>query len=193
MDSTSKHPQLTIDFFHIRIRDNEERGSLSTTSIPLPPLQLPTEGIIAVLSIPPAATLHVPISLTLTVRNYHPLRSANIVVQLELDTSDSFVVAGLRSGRIPILLPGAEEQLTWRLIPIECGYVKVPRIQITNRRLAVTSGIESSTESGTKGEMVKIIDVRLDQRPSDDSKDIPRSGLFAEKNHSGLGTVLVLP
>ncbi|KAF8070400.1 Foie gras liver health family 1-domain-containing protein [Lyophyllum atratum] len=154
---------LTLKFS--RIWMNGDRGSLSTTIIPLPALEPPVEGLLALLSAPPVATLHVPVSLVLTVRNYHPSRSANVVVQLELDASDSFVVAGLRSGRIPILMPGEEEKLTWKLIPIECGHIRIPRITVMDKRPTVNTGVEPSSEAGTKGELVEIVDVRLDRRP----------------------------
>ena len=61
-----------------------------------------------------------------------------------------FVVAGLRSGRIPILLPGAEETVTWRLIPVECGHVSVPRMRIMDKRRALPTGQRdpNATSSG---------------------------------------------
>ena len=57
-----------------------------------------------------------------------------MAVTLELDASDAFIVAGLRNGRLPILLPGSEEKLAWILIPVECGDVKVPRIKAIDVR-----------------------------------------------------------
>lgn len=84
-------------------------------------------------------------------------------MHLETDTTDSFVVAGLRSGRIPILLPGAEESLVWKLIPVECGFVRVPHIRVLDRRrdpqdLATIAG------DSRGGEIVRIVDVRWDGR-----------------------------
>ncbi|RDB24899.1 Trafficking protein particle complex subunit 11 [Hypsizygus marmoreus] len=171
-----------------RIGSNGELGPLSTSVISLPPLKPPVEGLLALLSVPPAAVLHVPISLTLTIRNYHPSRSANITVQLELDASDGFVVAGLRSGRIPILLPGTEEKLTWRLIPIECGQVRLPRIKVTDRR---PDGAEQRPDAEAKGNSVKIVDVRLDQAQPPDGVDALQGAPHSEQEM--LGTVLVLP
>lgn len=133
---------------------------MTTSIFPLPPLSPPVEGLLALLSAPPTATLHVPVVLTLTIRNYCSSKSANVAVQLELDSSDGFVIAGLRSARVPILMPGAEEKLIWNLIPIECGYVKMPRIRVTNIRSPTTSDMEPGTEE-LKGEMVKVIDARL--------------------------------
>ncbi|KAG5634547.1 hypothetical protein H0H81_001556 [Sphagnurus paluster] len=173
-----------------RIWKNGDYGSLSTTLIPLPGLQPPPEGLIALLSVPPTGALHVPIPLTLTVRNHHPTRSANVIVQLEPDASDAFVVAGLRSGRIPILMPGDEETLTWRLIPIECGHVKLPRLKVIDKRPIFTGGAEPTSESITKGEPVKVVDVRLDQRYAP-SNGVLSSELSMKDNI--LGTVLILP
>jgi hypothetical protein len=166
-----------VTFQHLnRIRKNGERGSSTISTFPLPSLSPPVEGLVALMGIPPTATLHVPITLTLTLRNYHPSRSANLTVQLELDASEGFVIAGLRSGRVPILMPGSEEKLTWELIPIECGYVKVPRIKVMDLRRAAVSEAESGTEGvEAKGEMVKVIDVRIDRRMVSDgqSRDLP--------------------
>lgn len=169
-----------------RIRNNGERGSVSTSVFPLPSLSPPVEGLLALLSVPPTATLHVPITLTLTVRNYHLCKSANVIVQLDLDASDGFVIAGLRSGRVPILMPGAEEKLTWKLIPIECGYIKVPRIKVMDLRRATASDGESGTEGAeSKGEVVKIIDVWIDHRTISDA--------VGEDSRAEQCSILVLP
>ncbi|KAG6885003.1 hypothetical protein C0993_006654, partial [Termitomyces sp. T159_Od127] len=157
----------------------------SSTLIPLPTLQPPDENLVALLSIPSRATLHVPIPLTISVRNYHPSRSANIVMHLELEPSDGFIVAGLRSGRLPILMPGDEEKFTWKLIPIECGHVKIPQIKIIDKRPTLTSGTEPTAETVTQGEMVKIVNVRLASSLAQTTGDQLESG-------GTLGTVLVL-
>jgi hypothetical protein len=161
-----------LTFQHLyRIRKNGERGSPTISAFPLPSLSPPVEGLVALMGVPPTATLHVPTTLTLTLRNYHPSRSANVTVQLELDASEGFVIAGLRSGRVPILMPGSEEKLTWELIPIECGYVKVPRIKVMDLRRAAVSETESGTEGvEAKGEVVKVIDVRIDHRTVSDGQ-----------------------
>lgn len=112
---------------------------------------------------PPAANLHVPVSLTLTVRNYHPSRSANVTAQLDPAASGGFVVAGLRSGRLPLLMPKTEEKLTWRLIPVECGHVRIPCVTLTDSRGTFT-GTNADTELEMKGESVKIIHVWLHQQ-----------------------------
>ncbi|KAG6920032.1 hypothetical protein DXG01_010100 [Tephrocybe rancida] len=170
-----------------RLQKDGTFGSLSSTTISLPALQPPIEGLVALLSIPSPATLHVPIPLSLTIRNYHPSRSANVVVTLELDASDGFIVAGLRNGRLPILMPGDEEKFTWKLIPIECGHVKLPHIKVVDKRPIFTGGTEPTADMVTKGEMVKIVDVRL-APPL-----LPSSGQPAPNLQGEIGTVLVLP
>ncbi|KAJ7030012.1 Gryzun, putative trafficking through golgi-domain-containing protein [Mycena alexandri] len=177
-----------------RILGPGDRGPLSTSIFPLPPLRPPIDGVIALLSVPPTAKLHVPMPLTITIRNRHPSRSANVTVQLEPDPLDGFVMAGLRSGRVPIMLPGGEEKVTWRLIPIDCGYVKVPRIKIVDKRRAIVSAQarEPNAEVETEGDVVKIIDVRLDR--ARERKIAGRVSVESIDDADGrLGTVLVLP
>ena len=143
------------------------------------------DSIVALLDVSPQGTLHVSMSLTLTIRNYHPTRSANILVQLEPDSMDGFVVSGLRDGRVPVLLPGSEEKLIWNIIPIECGYVKVPQIKVTDRRNAVPGpqGESGATTDAFPGDVIKVVDVRREVRQSGSSTD----------EQETLPTILVLP
>ncbi|KAI0359646.1 hypothetical protein OH77DRAFT_1587090 [Trametes cingulata] len=160
-------------------------GSLASTRFPLPALSPPSDGLIALLDAPTIAHLHVPIPLRLTIRNRHPTRTATPTVQLEPDAADAFVVAGLRHGRVPVLLPGQEECVTWNLIPVECGLVRVPRVKVLDRRSAVLvagaqagagvggaqgAGAGTGTGAGaaegqTDGDEVEVVDVRWDGRP----------------------------
>lgn len=151
---------------YCRILENGARGPLTTSILPLPPLEPPIEDLIALLSAPAAAQLHAPFTLSVTVRNRHTTKSANIFIQLDADPSDSFILAGLRSGRIPILLPDSEAILSWRAIPVECGYVKLPRIIVKNLRSA-TAG---ATEDGKVGEgqPVKLVKARAPHRSQTD-------------------------
>lgn len=168
------------------------RGRQSITRFALPTLMIPQDELIALLDVPSFAKLHASTPIHLTVRNRHSSRSANVSVTLDLDPSDAFVVAGLRNGRLPILLPGSEEKLSWKLIPIECGYVKIPRIKVMNvRRAALPSQGGVSTEVDVEGEAVKVIDVRADwnttrvQSADDSAVAIPQQ--------DGASTILVLP
>lgn len=106
-----------------------------SSRFPLPSLRPPQDGLVALLDVPTQAQLHTPTQMKLTVRNLRSAGAANVVVQVEFDPADGFVLAGLRGGRLPILLPGGEEVLTWNLVPTECGYVKVPTIKVNDRRL----------------------------------------------------------
>ncbi|KZP28516.1 hypothetical protein FIBSPDRAFT_917686 [Athelia psychrophila] len=162
--------------------------SASTSRFSLPPLEPPTEGLVALLTIPPSAKLHQPITMSLKIRNLHPSRSANVTVQLEPDTFDAFVVSGIRSGRVPILLPGGEEELVWRLIPIECGYQNVPKIKVVDLRSRVSAEVEG------EGEAVNVVDLRWDRRevPAVTRKSLESaSGAVVGREVSP--TVLVLP
>ena len=153
------------------------------------------DSIVALLDVPPQGTLHVPMFLTLTIRNYHLTRSANIIVQLEPDSMDGFVVSGLRNGRVPVLLPGSEEKLIWNIIPIECGFVKVPRIKVTDRRKTIP-GSQGTNEVGANvdafaGDQVKVVNLRRGVR-QDDSL-IEGSDSVNNQTSDEPATVLVLP
>jgi len=152
-------------------------------------LRPPSDGLLALLSVPPIAKLHAPISMHLTIRNHHPTRSANVTVQLEPDPADGFVAAGIRSGRVPILLPGAEERLTWRLIPLECGHIALPRLKVMDRRRVLGSGA-SDTEAESQGDVVKVVDVRRDER---DATGTTVGVVGGPDALGGWSTVLVLP
>lgn len=162
-DHVSGFELLTLAF---RILEDGTFGTTSTTIVPLPPLSPPGDTLVALFDMPATAKLHVPVPLTVFIRNYHPTRSANVIVQLEPDVSDGFVLTGLRSGHIPIILPGAEEKLQWTLIPLECGYLDIPKIRILDKRRTVPAppAGEEVPQDGNAGEPVRVIDLRRDQR-----------------------------
>jgi hypothetical protein len=173
-----------------RLLPSGEPGSLSTTRFSLPPLKPPTDDLVALLDIPSTGKLHVPMMMKLTTRNNHPSRTAVVTVHLEPDASDGFVVAGLRSGRVPMLLPETDATLYWKLIPVECGFVKVPKLKVIDRRKAIVPpGQESDVpppEPGSDGEgdIVKLVDVRWDGRS--ESGDEARAV-------GDIGSVLIVP
>ena len=106
---------------------------------------------------PPIAYLHQSTKLELVIRNYHPSRSAHPYLHLEITTSESFIVSGLRTGRLPILLPGTEESIVWNLIPIECGNkLPIPKFRVVDRR-GVDSG--DTQEAEVEGAEVEIVDM----------------------------------
>ncbi|KAF8271123.1 Foie gras liver health family 1-domain-containing protein [Lactarius quietus] len=98
-----------------RILPNGDHGPLNTSRFPLPDLLPPRPGVVALLELPPSAKLHNPIHAHLTIRNHHPTPHA----------------------RVPALLPGAEVQLTWSLVPIECGFVRIPKLRVIDKRKTV--------------------------------------------------------
>lgn len=169
-------------------------GRQSTTRFALPTLMIPQDELIALLEVPSVAKLHVSTPIHLTVRNRHSSRSANVAVTLDLDLSDAFIVAGLRNGRLPILLPGSEEKLSWNLIPIECGHVKTPRIKVMDVRRAVlpSQGVGvPSTEVDVEGEAVKVVDVRADWNTA--RVQSAGDSVVAIPQQDGASTILVLP
>lgn len=125
--------------------------------------------------------------MRLTVRNLRASGAANVVVQVEFDPSDGFVLAGLRSGRIPVLLPGGEEVLVWNMVPIECGYVRVPRIRVTDRRTPA-----GGADADHEGELVSVVDVRWDGQ-SEGAQERLRNASSDKKGSISDGVILVLP
>ncbi|KAK0494835.1 Gryzun, putative trafficking through golgi-domain-containing protein [Armillaria luteobubalina] len=178
-----------------RIHNDGTRGSTSTSVFPLPSLRPPRDGLIGLLQISPVARLHEGLPLTLTIRNNHPTRSASCTVHVEPEPSDGFIVAGLRSGRLPILLPGAEEKILWNLIPVECGYVKLPTIRVIDHRKLINNMGENEVE----GQAVKIVDVRLDRRKesvvveSNETEEATKPTNHESNSQEVWGAVLVLP
>ncbi|TFK21997.1 glutathione transferase omega-1 [Coprinopsis marcescibilis] len=178
-----------------RILPDGTHSKLSTTKSSLPILQPPLDDLIALLDVPPTAILHQPLTLTITVRNNNPTRSANVTVQLDPDATDAFVVAGLRAGRVTILLPGSEEKITWKLIPLDCGYVKLPRIKILDRRKVAQTATDEvqGGDGGFAGEPVKIVDLRRDVRQRVSIQDGGEGSSVEHDSGTELGTVLILP
>ena len=176
-----------------RVLPDGGHGAQALTSFLLPPLRPPSDGLIALLDAPTAARLHVAIPLRLTIRNRHPTRSANVTVQLEPEGSEAFIVAGLRHGRMPILLPGAEESVTWNLIPVECGLVRVPNIRVLDRRSAVQIAQQQGEQTQPEGEEVKIVDVRWESRPEGGEAAQESPVAKARMGKASDAFVLVLP
>ncbi|KAF8549955.1 hypothetical protein OG21DRAFT_1420431 [Imleria badia] len=165
-----------------RILSPGHHGPRSSTHIPLPLLCPPRESLVALLRVPATAKLHIPVPIHLTVRNRHASRSAVISVTLDPQPSDAFVVAGLRSGRLPLVLPGAEESVTWNVIPVECGYVKVSRVRVMDHRRGEGEKEGAAGEKEQEGEVVRVVDVRYEQWRED-----------GEGGQVDMSTILVLP
>ncbi|KAL4248314.1 hypothetical protein ABKN59_006671 [Abortiporus biennis] len=183
-----------------RILPEGAYGTSATSYYRLPSLQPPPESLIALMDVPTTATMHQPFGIQLTVRNRHPSRSAYVVVQLEPEATDAFVVAGLRNGRLPILLPGCEEVIRWNLIPVECGFVKIPKIKVMNRRKVIDQQAHARVTGGITGEdpapeePVEIVDIRWDDRSVvAASSDAGTTGSGAVNRYICEAVVLVLP
>lgn len=117
-----------------------------------------------------------------------------MTIYLEPDQLDGFVVAGLRTGSLPVLLPGAEERVTWKLIPIECGYINIPQLRVVNRRPAMAPvGGEQAQAVDTGGEVIQIVNVLWDQRRGGDGAVDAKTAEDGVSRGRQLGTVLVLP
>lgn len=136
------------------------RDALAVSRIPLPRLSIPRDNVDALLELPATGMLHVPLSVTVKIRNRHPWRTADLYLQIE--PSDHFVLSGLRSGSLPVLLAGSEEHLVFNLIPISCGTVRLPTFKLLDRRKE-----NQERESGEGNEVEKtvaLIDARLEER-----------------------------
>ncbi|KAN0130166.1 Gryzun, putative trafficking through Golgi domain containing protein [Lactarius tabidus] len=178
-----------------RILPNGDHGTLNTSRFPLPDLLPPRPGVVALLELPPSAKLHDPIHAHLTIRNHHPTRTANLTVQLEPDAADSFLVAGQRSARVPTLLPGAEIQLAWSLVPIECGFVRIPKIRVTDKRkTGSTSPTDQPPVTEDEGVPVPVVAPRRSEKVVVEAVDgAAPEGAPSVINTGGIGPILVLP
>jgi hypothetical protein len=114
-------------------------------------------------------------------------------VQLEPDTADAFLVAGQRSARVPTLLPGAEAQLLWSLVPIECGFVRVPKIRVVDkRRVGSTSLTEQQPPvMEDEGIPVRVVDLRRHERFEVGDATVEETP--NDVDGEGIGPILVLP
>lgn len=172
-------------------RTNRGNEALTTSYIDLPSLQPPSDNLIALLHVPPLGYLHQPFPLELVIRNSHPARSALPMVSIELDQSESFVIAGIRNAHLPLLVPGAEEKIVWHLIPLECGpAVPLPRIRVTDMRRGAENKDGAIVEGDAAVDDVRVVDIRWDRRGSDSSS-------AGEDGKVGLGdrrfTMLISP
>ena len=147
-------------------------GLKASSSIRLPTLSPPLNGTVALLNTPPLVHLHQPFTLEIVIRNQHPTRTVFPKVSLELGASESFVVAGVRNGRLPALIPGGEARIIWQLIPLECGpAVPLPTIKLTDSRrtqeIADSQAMDVPLEASA--DLIRIIPLHSDRRLEDGS------------------------
>ena len=136
---------------------------MTTTAILLPELTPPHVGLTIVVDPPAQVMLHQAFTLSVIVRNNDPLRSADLTFTLE--PSEGFVVAGLRSGVLPLLLPGTENAVSFSLTAITTGVVKLPVFKV--QRLVAEepsnshrSESELAIRTGVASEVVPVVDKR---------------------------------
>jgi hypothetical protein len=173
-----------------RLLPNGAHGKLAVTHLPLPSLQQPTESVVALLEIPPVAKLHTRLTARLRIRNEHSGQSANVFVQIDPDPSDGFIVSGLRSGRLPILMPGGEEVVTWGLIAVECGDVRLPKMRIVDRRKPGPASVGSELNLPMEERFIPIVDTRFEARkPSAEGAEAVTP---SHRPHDSI-SILVLP
>lgn len=114
-------------------------------------------GLVALLQVPPIGRLHEPMRVELVVRNESLVRTGNVSVSVgmgggsgsggegegdggagaasgSLQQQQQFVVSGIKNGRLGVVLPGEEVRVEWIVIPLECGYLKVPRVKVLDWR-----------------------------------------------------------
>lgn len=121
----------------------------SKTILAIPNLYPPREELIALIHCPPAAQLHQAFSLDLTVQNQHPSRTAD--VYLDVDSSEAFVLAGPRHARLTTLLPGTSEQISYKLMPLLTGSVRLPVFRLYDRRKPLGLTGSAATMDGDGG------------------------------------------
>lgn len=139
-----------------------------------------TKGLVALLQVPAVGRLHKAMRVELVVRNQSLVRSANVDVSvvgmisgqstsgesgvegqvdaggqgfgLQQPQQQQFVVAGIRNGRLGIVLPGEEVRVVWVVVPLECGYLRVPKVRVLDLRDVGGEG------ENLKEEEVEVID-----------------------------------
>jgi hypothetical protein len=161
-------------------------------------------GILALLHVPPMAYLHEPFTLRLEVRNRHPTRTANVAVQLEAVDAGSVsgcIVAGPKNAHVGVMLPGVQESVFWQVVPLDCGWVKVPKVKVVDKRKGPRmSGDAGLGEGGEIGEelVVKVAEAKWERRMVESDQGVHGEEvgesvktLVPESDH--VSTILVLP
>lgn len=102
-------------------------------------------------------------------------------------------------------MPGAEEKLTWTFIPVECGFVRVPKMFVTDKRLVEprSEDVPKVPSQDEVGKAVRIVDTRREWRDQEDAQgaygtvnelqDILGGIASGGESMSGIGPILVLP
>jgi hypothetical protein len=153
----------------------------------------------AILIEPPAiAKLHVPFTLPVKLWNGNRYRTAELSFFLE--PTDGFVVAGLKSATLPLLLPGTAEELVFNVVPINVGILRLPNFKVTLRTSPQKAQEESDPRRSTdtlggtgNGEIVEPIDMRWDERDAEGVKVYRTETDGTVRQVDGSMSLLVIP
>ncbi|PVF96750.1 hypothetical protein CPB86DRAFT_736228 [Serendipita vermifera] len=153
-----------LDISWKRANSKSSKNQSTVTRIILPELHPPDFGLSVIIDPPTAVELHQPFILNVSIRNHDASRSAELSFTIE--QADGFVAAGFRTGVLPLLLPGTGDSLSFQLVPISVGLVKLPVFKL-QRIVKDESAPTERTESGASldnrpGEVVPIVDQRWD-------------------------------
>ena len=166
--------------------------------ISLPNLHPPHFGVTVLIKPPAVAKLHVPFTLPVKLRNGNHHRTAELSFLLE--PTDGFVVAGLRSATLPLLLPGTAEELVFNVVPVTVGILRLPNFKVTLRTLPQKGQEESDplrstdTLGGTGvGEIMESVDMRWDERDAEGAKIYRTEADGSVREVDGSMTLLVIP
>jgi len=83
---------------------------------------------------------------------------------------------------VAVDIPGVEERLTWNVIPIECGYVRMPRVRVVDHRRSEKGEEGAAGERQGEGQAVRVMDARFERR-----------GEGGIRGQTDVGTILELP
>ncbi|KAG8829043.1 hypothetical protein FRC17_007182 [Serendipita sp. 399] len=151
---------VRLDILWKRADTAHPNTPIATTVIMLPELYPPQLGLSIIIDPPATAQLHVPFTLLIKIRNNDILHSADLSFSLE--PTDNFVTAGMRSGRLPLILPGTEELLGINLIPTAVGVVKLPLFKV--QRVAVEPSARSEAGDSSRISLAADIIPTIDER-----------------------------
>ncbi|KZT35207.1 hypothetical protein SISSUDRAFT_1064673 [Sistotremastrum suecicum HHB10207 ss-3] len=164
----------------------------STSIISMPLFNPPSDNLVALLHVPPVATLHLPFTARLSIQN-DSFATAELSIQIE--PSENFVVSGLRSGRLSTLIPGNGTSMLFNLIPLTCGPSKIPQIKVTDHRRVNThieGGDRREAPEEDVGRSVRVIDARSEGRLQEEPDEASSESTSAENGTRDI-TVLVVP
>lgn len=147
---------------------------------------------------PTVAKLHIPFTLPVKLWNGNQHRVAELSFFLE--PTDSFVVAGLKSATLPLLLPGTAEELVFNMVPINVGPRRLPNFKVIQRTLPQKGQEESDPQRSTDtlggtgtGEIVEPVDVRWDERDAEGARIYRTEADGSVRQIDGSMSLLVIP